>query len=108
MELLEHFNKIKLWWLAAILAIVSAASSKVFYTDTKLCKAAACELDSLALRAHEIDVLLDSAAIIHSSVMGERDALSKQLDRNASQQIIIDKRTTNITKQYIIDTTKVK
>ena len=105
---MKVLNKIKLWWLVIALLCVSVVSSKVFYVDTKTCKSLESMKDSLALYNIELEAIRDSVAIVHSSAMGERDALAKQLDRNASQQIIIDRRTTNITRQYIIDTTSVK
>lgn len=106
---MKVLNKIKLWWLVIALWCVSVVSSKVFYVDTKTCKSLVSMKDSLVLCNMELESIHDSVAIAHSSAMGERDALAKQLDRNASQQIIIDQRTTNITRQYIMkDTTSKK
>lgn len=105
---MEVLNKIKLWWLVIALLCVSIVSSKVFHADTKTCKSLVSMKDSLALCNIELETIHDSVAIAHSSAMGERDALAKQLDRIASQQIFIDRRTTNITRQYIIDTTTSK
>lgn len=99
---METLNKIKLWWLVAIMIIVSIISSKVFNIDTRVRKNYEHDRDSLAQRITRIECVKDSLSVIYNSAMGERDALSRQLDRKASQQIIIDKRTTNITRQYIM------
>jgi len=99
---METLNKIKVWWLVATMAITLSISCRVFNIDTKARKNYEHDRDSLSQRIARIECVKDSLSVIYNSVMGERDALSRQLDRKASQQIIIDKRTTNITRQYIM------
>lgn len=103
--IIKIINNIKFWVLVCVLIVVYICSPKVNVKATKAC---AHDLDSVKYHLTELEQQFDSMNIVYNSVMGERDALSRQLDRNASQQIVIDKRTTNITKQYIIDTSSVK
>lgn len=102
---MKILSKIKIWWLVVAAVAVSVISSKVFPSSAKAVKSWEVTVDSLKISDRDITAKYDSISIVYSNALGRRDALSRQLDRNASQQIVIDKRTTNITRNYIVNDT---
>lgn len=102
---MKILSKIKIWWLVVAAVTVSIISSKVFPSSAREVKAWEASVDSLEKADMGLIAKYDSISIVYSNALGRRDALSKQLDRNASQQIVIDKRTTNITRNYIVNDT---
>ena len=102
---MKIISKIKIWWLVVAAVAVSIISSKVFPSSAREVKAWEASVDSLEKADMDFIAKYDSISIVYSNALGRRDALSKQLDRNASQQIVIDKRTTNITRNYIVNDT---
>lgn len=102
---MKILSKIKIWWLVVAAVAVSIISSKVFPSSAREVKAWEASVDSLEKTDMGLIAKYDSISMVYSNALGRRDALSKQLDRNASQQIVIDKRTTNITRNYIVNDT---
>lgn len=106
-KIVAILNKVKIGWLCIAVGVMAIVCSMIFPSNTKMVKDTKIEMDSLIRECEKVESVKDSMVFVMESVKGEYEALSTQLDRDASQQIIIDKRTTNINK-YIIDTTSKK
>lgn len=105
MEIFNKLNKVKIWWLVAIWFGVYIISTSIFDVDVKSYKMLTNLQDSLVVKNDSLEAAYDSLALEYNKVWGVKVSLEGQLDRNARQQIVIDKRTTNITRNYIINDT---
>lgn len=105
MEIFNKLNKVKIWWLVAAWFGVYIISTSIFDVDVKSYKMLSNLQDSLVVKNDSLEAAYDSLALEYNKVWGVKVSLEGQLDRNARQQIVIDKRTTNITRNYIINDT---
>lgn len=105
MEIFNKLNNIKTWWLVAAWFGVYIISTSIFDVDDKSYKMLSNLQDTLKVRNDSLEAAYDSLALEYNKVWGVKTSLEGQLDRNVRQQIVIDKRTTNITRNYIINDT---